>query len=122
MWYPTKKADGFWRMFRNGQMRKIIEHYDQFVLTEQPDAIAMLATGRIDQHGTEMFAEDIITQGDNYPSVIKFGDNEWIEGVGFYLEETGPDDYYRCHSLDAYTNVPKILGNTCQNPELMSKE
>lgn len=64
----------------------------------------------------KFYAGDIVDEGDNFDSVIRFGENE-LNGFGFYLEEVGMlDDECkpRRHLINAYTTFPektKVVGH-----------
>jgi len=54
------------------------------------------------------YAGDIIDEGDNFPSIIRFGEN-LINGYGFFLEEVGTIDgerQPRRHLINAYSTFP----------------
>jgi len=56
----------------------------------------------------KFYAGDIIDEGDNFPSIIRFGEND-VNGYGFYLEEVETDK--GCaqpirHVINAYTTFP----------------
>jgi hypothetical protein len=115
MFYPEDEANPNIVLGQKGLL-----YGDMYGLEELDcDFVAMLSTARKDLDGKEIFAEDIIDGGDNYPSVVRFGESDWNEGLGFYLEERGEDGYYRCHTLDAYTTTPTILGNVHENPDIV---
>ena len=83
----------------------------------------MLCTNKIDKNDKEIYEEDIIIPGDNYPLVVKYdATGEHSETVGYYTEEK--DDRYgkRYHCLYHLTCKPKVIGNTYENPEILKKQ
>lgn len=64
----------------------------------------------------KFYAGDIIDEGDNFPSIIRFGEND-VNGYGFYLEEVDTvqgETQLRRHLVDAYTTIPdktKVIGH-----------
>jgi len=64
----------------------------------------------------KFYEGDIIDEGDNYPSVIRFGENE-EGGYGFYFEEVQTvegEKQSRRHLINAYTKFPdktKVIGH-----------
>lgn len=80
-------------------------------------------TGLKDKNGKGIYEGDIVSQGDNYPSVIEwcqFG--EMIEGTGWCLHEYYPQkvDIFDCyHTTDSYTDGLEVIGNIYENPELL---
>ena len=64
----------------------------------------------------KFYEGDVIDEGDNFPSVIRFGEND-LCGYGFYLEEVGTvdgDEQPRRHLINAYTTFPdktKVVGH-----------
>jgi len=81
----------------------------------------MQYTGLEDKNGKEIYEGDIVTAGDNYPSIIEWShDGDKIEGTGWCLHEVYKGDYDRYHTTDAYTNgLGEVIGNIYENPELL---
>jgi len=56
----------------------------------------------------KFYVGDIIDEGDNFPSVIRFGEND-VNGYGFYLEEVGTEQGCEQpirHVINAFTTFP----------------
>jgi hypothetical protein len=64
----------------------------------------------------KFYSGDIVDEGDNFPSIVQFGENS-LNGYGFYLEETATCDgesQPRRHLINAYTSFPdetKVIGH-----------
>jgi len=89
------------------------------------DAILMQYIGLSSEQGTEAYEGDIVTAGDNYPSIIEWQNNpDQDEFVGFCLHEVYPNgECDRWHMIFAYTDgLGEIIGNIHENPELLEKE
>jgi hypothetical protein len=82
----------------------------------------MLSTGLIDKNGKEIFQYDIIDSGDNFNSVIMYG--EIVCTIGFFLREVHKKsgEYWpREHELMYLTSIPtetSIIGNVFETPKL----
>jgi len=85
--------------------------------------------GLKDENGVEAYEGDIVTAGDNYPSVIEWNQkDEMIEGTGFCLHEYYPrrgryaEKHDRYHTLTYQTTgLGKIIGNIVESPKLLRK-
>lgn len=87
-----------------------------------PRTPVMQYTGLKDKNGKEVYEGDIVSQGDNYPSEIRWNHNgELSEGTGWVLVEHYSDGYGpRVHTTDAYTNgLGEVIGNIYENPDLL---
>lgn len=76
----------------------------------------------------EIYAGDIVRQGDNYPSVIEWNQkDEMGEGTGWVLHEyyprSGPnaDEYDRHHTTSGYTDGLELIGNVFEQAELVAR-
>lgn len=84
--------------------------------------VVMLHTGLSDKNGNKIFQYDIIDQGDNFNSVVMYGDTG--ETIGFCLREVHKKthEYWpREHGLLSYSTIPSetaVIGNVFQNPEM----
>lgn len=79
--------------------------------------VLQLCTGLTDINNNSVYEGDIVDQGDNYQSIVRFDINEENGFAGFYLEEMDarvPEDKRPTHELFSYTTIPnewKIVGN-----------
>lgn len=85
----------------------------------------MQSTGLTDKNNQKIFEGDVIDQGDNFNSIVRFGHHD--ETIGFHLEEIScmnGETEPRIHSLFAYTTIPEqceVIGNIYENPELLEE-
>ena len=80
--------------------------------------------GITDKSGIHAIEGNIVTAGDNYPSVIEWDE----ESCKFFLHEYYPrhgryaDKYDRSHDIDAYTDgIGEIIGHINFNADLLRK-
>lgn len=69
-----------------------------------------LHIGKKDASGNDIFNNDILDWGDNFPSKVYYDSDECafrIEELGIKEGEFAP----RTHDMESQTNPPKILGN-----------
>ena len=78
-------------------------------------------TGLKDKNGKEIYENDIVNYGDNFPSLVIWDEFAVGETPGFWLEERGNYDRPRFHTMTAYTNPIEVIGNIYENPELLDK-
>ena len=92
-------------------------HHNSPMLLRANSHTLQLCTGLQDSHGQYIYEGDIVDQGDNFNSIVKFGECYETGTVGFYLEEVKTVKGEKCprtHSLLIYTIKPiawKIVGN-----------
>ena len=82
--------------------------------------VLQLCTGLKSSNGRYIYEGDIVDEGDNFDSVVKFGECHEIGTVGFYLEELKikeGEHGRRQHPLNHSTRKTtewKIIGNVFQ--------
>jgi len=84
----------------------------------------MQFTGLHDKNGKEIYEGDIVSEGDNYPSVVQWNN----ESACFELWEQYPrkggekETFDRYHEMTAYTDgVGEVIGNIYENPKLIQR-
>lgn len=98
---------------------------DRLSLLSFDGFIPMQFTGIIDKNGVEIYEGDIVTFStrryhfgmDKGLQTIKWKSAVvWDEG-GFMVSETQDKDTFICAHIDQY----EVIGNICQNPELLTQ-
>jgi len=108
--YDMTEIDEFTDEFESEPRVKLKDLFIEVI----PETVGRF-TGFKDKNKIEVYEHDIIDQGDNYPSIVRYGYDDWIETIGFYLEERrpkyvrGPKDYPRYHAFGSYTTIPKDM-------------
>jgi len=91
--------------------------YDTANLEIEPvtdDVILMQYTGLKDKNGVEIYKWDIVQYLDgeySFSAVVEWGD------FGWYLRGIEPNDNFSFE--DTAPNVLEVIGNKCENPELL---
>ena len=93
-----------------------------YLPTNDKKVILLQYTGLTDKNGKEIFEGDIVSQGDNYPSIIEWQCNpDEDEYIGWCLHEIYPKgENDRWHHVFAYTDgLGEIIGNIYENSEIL---
>jgi uncharacterized phage protein (TIGR01671 family) len=80
----------------------------------------MQYTGSLDRNEKKIFEGDILAVDENNNYFVEYrGDRFWLsKWVGKTSHPDGNDGYYRI-CLAAYCSTSEIIGNVCQQPELL---
>ena len=105
---------------------ELLDYRSGFVeyLRNPQELIFLPFVGKFDSTNNKIYAYDIVTAGDNFPSLIEW-DNEsgkWVLHEVYPRRGKYADKYDRYHELNAYTNgLGTIIGNYFQTPSLLGK-